>query len=421
MYTTMKLLAFSVLAFVISTTWANSGNVQEVGVGTRAFSMANNYVALSQDQSAVYWNPGALAFLPVREVQVSVDMLANHSETDFYGQQAISDMRRLRVPYLGFMTSVPTSQGGLTFAVAFQNPYIFDYSRLYSLKYRNNNLDMISSQNNIRTYGNLNFYTGSMGIQVAPGVGVGASLSLVAGTERYTYTYSETINDTAPYNEEDQRTCSYIGYDARLGVMYAVDKTYRLGARFVFPSTINFRDRSNLTINDYSESGTNTGLLQSSYSGAIGASAMYSFLTATAELRIRAPYDYVMPDQQIQDNSLAHNLNKGVGLGVEVPLGKSGTFFRCGYSFDQFDMYTFAKKAKVVLTDGKDTTKWNWDNEGVSVLKDKQLISGGFGYASKSFCIEAGYGMQFWKLNTNGTLDENYDFSRFSLSMSFRY
>jgi hypothetical protein len=128
-----------------------------------------------------------------------------------------------------------------------------------------------------------------------------------------------------------------------------------------------------------------------------------------------------MPDQQIPDTSSAHSLNKGVGLGVEVPIGKSGTFFRCGYSFDQLDMYTFAKKAKYVLPTGTDTTKWNWDNEGVSVVKDKQLISCGFGYASKSFCIEAGYGMQFWKLNTIGTLDEQYDFSRFSLSMSFRY
>jgi len=404
MNTIVKMLCVCVLAGACIGVYAKSGAVQEVGVGTRAFSMANNYVAISQDQSAVYWNPGALAFLPVREFQISADILSNHTQSDFEGQQASSNMQRLRIPSIGFMTAVPTSQGGLTFAVAFQSPYTFDYNRNYNISYPDQNSNSISSQRNIRTYGNLNSYTAAMGVQVAPGLGLGVAVSLVAGTEKYSDLFTSTYNDTAATSEDNSSTASYIGYDARIGLMYEFEKIYKVGARLVFPSTINFDDKYT--------GGTNKGLLQSSFSGALGASASYPFMTVSSELRLRAPYDIIYPDQDIPETSDASRLNVGAGIGFEVPFGTSGTFFRCGYSFDQYDAYTFAKK---------DDTTWHWDNEGITTTKDRQLITGGFGYTSKSFSIEAGYGMQFWKLNNNGTLSEEHDFSRFSLSMSFRY
>jgi len=37
----------------------------------------------ANDISAIFWNPAALSFIPVREIQVSLDMLSNTSNTDF--------------------------------------------------------------------------------------------------------------------------------------------------------------------------------------------------------------------------------------------------------------------------------------------------------------------------------------------------
>jgi hypothetical protein len=70
---------------------ADIATINQIGVGARAFSFANNYVALSNDLSGVFWNPGALSFLPVREFQFSTDLLRKTDQTDFNGTKTVSD------------------------------------------------------------------------------------------------------------------------------------------------------------------------------------------------------------------------------------------------------------------------------------------------------------------------------------------
>jgi len=392
-----------ITAGVVVTSHAELAMVREVGVGTNAFSLANNYVALAQDQSAIYRNPGALGFLPVRGFSLSTDMLSSHVSTDFNGTSDASDLRRLRLPQMGYMSAVPTSMGGLTFAIGFQNPYVFDDNLKYHGRYDTANSININS----RPYGGLNFYTGAFGIQVAPGLALGAALSFVSGSEKVKE--SAVINDTS-VSYDDEPTYDYSGYDIRFGMMYVFQKTYQFGARIVLPQTIWFKNEDNTS---------DKGQLFSSFSGALGASATYPLLVVSAELRFRAPYDLVLPDEQIPDSSIAHNVNLGGGVGFIVPLGKSDFSLRAGYSFDQYDPYTFAKKYS--------GESWQWSSDSgttMGIVQDRHLVTGGLAYTSKSFSIEAGYGMQFWKINTKGItnrLSEDHDFSRFSLSMSFRY
>lgn len=388
--------------------------VNQVGVGARAFSLANNYVALSNDLSGVFWNPGALSFLPVREFRISTDFLRKSDNTEFAGTKAGSDLQRIRMDNIGFLFAVPTSRGGLTFAGAFQSPYIFDDNPSFKGIYKG-----ASYNQYYRDYGNLNYWSGAFGLQVAPGFGVGAAISLVTGTEKTRRLFSKLFNgvllDTFNDNYENNVIRTYLGYDLRLGMLYSVNKV-NIGARLVLPQTIWFSESYAETYPSaplWEYDTTRQGRLFSPIKGALGASTSLPFGTISTEVRFRAPYDLANPEDSIPSYSAAHHSSAGVGLGIEIPLGNSKTLFRGGYSWDQYDTHLFTLQY--------DNGKPGWSTEGLAVARDRQLMTGGLAYVATSWSLEGSYGYQFWKLATNSLLIENNRLQRVLVSFSIRY
>jgi len=77
---------FFLIAVILAANIAAEDNVRfgfENGFGARAFSMANNYVALSNDLSAIYWNPAAMSFSLTREFQVTLICLHSAEHPPF--------------------------------------------------------------------------------------------------------------------------------------------------------------------------------------------------------------------------------------------------------------------------------------------------------------------------------------------------
>ena len=102
--------------------------VQSVGVGAHSYSLANNFTALANDFSAVFFNPAGLAFVPIRELSISLMGIKEGASCDL-GQTSTTNAapeQRLRLSSLGWLRSIPTSQGGLAFAIGFTNPYVLD-------------------------------------------------------------------------------------------------------------------------------------------------------------------------------------------------------------------------------------------------------------------------------------------------------
>ena len=389
--------------------------INQVGVGARAYSLANNYVAAANDMSSIFWNPAALSFIPAREFQVSVDMLSNTNttdfNTDFYGSSVNSDVRRLRLANLGYLSAVPTSRGGLTFAAAFQSPYTFDDNPSFLGQFMDKNGHVVRVNNDYRAYGDLNFWSGAFGLQVAPGLGIGGALSLVTGSEKINDVFVEDTDGFAQRNNnyayDAERT--FLGYDIRLGLLYSPTQKVRIGARLVLPQTIWFNEDPPI------DSGFTKGRLFSSYSGAIGVSTILPFATLSSEFRFRAPYDYANPQDIIPSNSPAHYSRVGAGLGAEIPLFVKNALLRLGYSWDQYDTHTFA------IQYDNDTSQAVWGTDGVAINQDRQLLTAGLAFVSSGTSIEISYGYQFWKLNTNGVLNEDDHIQRLVVSLSNRF
>jgi hypothetical protein len=409
------------IAGCVSVLYADIITINEVGVGARAYSFANNYVALSNDMSGIFWNPAALSFLPVREFQISTEGLTNTNTTDFFGTSQKSDVRRFRMTNAGFLTALPTSRGGLTFAGAFQSPYIFDNNPSFHGSYINTFNEVVQDEDTYRGYGNLNYWSGAFGMQVAPGLGVGGALSLVTGTEKIKHSFlkltSGVIVNSVDDDYNDTKERDYLGYDLRAGLLYSFpNKKVRIGARLVIPQTIWFDESSTF-------SGSYKGQLNSSFSGAIGVAGVLPFMTLSSEVRLRAPYDFINPDEAIPTTSPAHDVKTGAGIGAEIPLSTSNFLVRLGFSWDQYDLYEFAMKYDNEPT-GIDTVGdlTGWSTSEYGVTKDRKLLTAGIAYVLSNASFEASYGYQSWGLSVfKGIRDDSDHLQRFILSMSFRF
>ena len=299
----------------------------------------------------------------------------------------------------------------MTFAAAFQSPYTFDDNPSFLGQYTDKNGHLIQVNNDYRAYGDLNFWSGAFGLQIAPGLGIGAALSLVTGSEKINDVF---VEDTDGFSERNNNFAydaerTFLGYDIRLGLLYSPIEKVRIGARLVLPQTIWFNEDPPI------DPGFTKGRLFSSYSGAIGISTVLPLATLSSEFRFRAPYDYANPQDIIPSSSPAHYSRVGAGLGAEIPLFVKNALLRLGYSWDQYDTHTFA------IQYDNDTSQAVWGTDGAAVNRDRQLLTAGLAFVSSGTSVEISYGYQFWRLNTNGALNEDDHIERLVVSLSNRF
>jgi hypothetical protein len=209
--------------------------ITTTGVGTRSYGMGNNFVALANDYSAIYWNPAGLAFNPVREINVGVMGTKNEAASELAGTRTATSEQRVSLANVTWLRSIPTARGGFAFALGYSNPFVFDDLRevrgsdtytgtdtVYGgagTPVRYDPLDRLS-------YGGLDNWSASVGWQFAPRMGFGVAASLVTGSEQRSIstlaTYYRT-NGAVEENSETKLDIGYIGYDLRLGLLIASD------------------------------------------------------------------------------------------------------------------------------------------------------------------------------------------------------
>ena len=382
--------------------------INPVGFGGRAYGLANNYVALSNDLSGIYWNPAALSFSLVRELNISLEGLKLESKSEFFGTGVIENIQRIKINNAGLMVAIPASQGGLTIAGSYYSPVLFDDISAFRGKYRFG-LQQYFVDNRYKTTGGLNHWSGGFGLQIAQNTAFGIAGSLVSGRENAKYSFYERINnvlDTAGMREEEING-KYLGYDVRLGMMYKTELV-SAGLRVTLPQIIRFNEK----ITGYREAFE--GKLYSSYSGAAGISVTLPFLTLTTEGRFTLPYNYVFPSEDIPSSSQAGSFKIGAGAGVEFPLVVAPMLLRVGYSYDELDLHKY-----IVRYDDEPT--FDWTDAGVVVDRNRNQITGGIGFFSSNVSFDVTYGVSFWSLITNTTLKQDYVQQRVMASFAFRY
>jgi hypothetical protein len=371
------------------------------------------------DISATFWNPAALAFLPKREIQGSADYLRQSNEGTIFGRTEALSLSRLRISTLGIIRALPTAQGGFTLGFAFQNPIVFsDVERFIADYYSLDGDTNYYTDSDYRAYGDLNFWTGSFGMQVARGFGIGASASFISGGDREAHNFHRTANGAVvnPFNSYYDRTVErhYAGYDFRFGALFRPSDLLSVGIRIVMPKSIWFSEDllenyPSTSESDYTAS--YKGKLLGSFEGGIGASSSLPVGTFSAEVHARAPYTLAYPDLRIPGESPAFTAKIGGSAGVEIPI--RSLLLRGGYGIDEEDPFLLARTY--------DKTPIDWSMGDLALNPYRQRLTAGICYIAETYCLDFSYGYLFWGSTQRKTLTSDSNLHRLLVSVSVRY
>jgi hypothetical protein len=318
------------------------------GTGARSQGMGNNFTAISNDYSAVFWNPAGLAFTPVREIHVGMGLTSAMSTTDIGTVSTDYSKSTFNFSSAGLVRSLPTKQGGLSFALGYSSPYSFeDLQRFKGTDVYLGSVNIytptdtlypgsVLNYDDAKLYvnGRLGLFTGAVGWQVAEHFGVGISLSFVYGNSTSTKSIlSHTARGKIFDDGTDIRSLTnYTGFDIRLGAMYKITSKLTSGLRLEIPKAIHYYNK----VSDNYGTEAHRGLLKSSLSGGFGLAYTLPFSTISADVQFRSP------NPEIEDGALSH-WKGGAGGGIEIPIPKTNILLRGGYSWKQADLFPFAE------------------------------------------------------------------------------
>jgi hypothetical protein len=421
------------ILFIITSIVFADPTITTTGVGLRALGMANNFSALADDFSALFWNPAGMAFVPVREVHATFDFSKHVVHAGGDGTTGVGEQHRWHINSAGLLRAVPTTRGGFAFAIGYSSPFRLDdvnQTRGQDV-YRGgdtltggNGASLVAGDPLFRNRighdtGQLNLWSAGIGWQVAPGLGVGFSVGLLMGDQyqRTDIAYHVPGESGALF---DSTTIflnrSYVGYDARLGLMYRPGEIWSFGCRVDLPRWAKLGEKYleiDGVVPGYSNEATNLGSLRSPFSGAVGVAMRLPYLTISTEGTLRAPF------ANVASGSAQGSWQEGFGVGVEVPAPWISSLVRMGYSIQQLDIESMEIRW--------DDPSQNGASESDATVRNRQLFTIGYSiFLTKSMLCEVAYGYRSWEFRKSNadwqsTVDVEHEVHQIETSLAIRW
>ncbi|NTW49334.1 MAG: hypothetical protein HGB19_06340 [Chlorobiales bacterium] len=301
------------------------------GVGARAMSMGSAFTAVSDDYSALFFNPAGLGQIKRSELQVGFDFNSYTSDAAYLGAAKSGDNTVTALNSVGLVLPVPTYQG--SFVVAFgynrlnnfaaaQNVSAFnpagsisDYFLGFTPQL-NNDGDLlltdpgslafdtylqdlnqagdayINSQidrGNVRQLselmeeGGMDAFSAAASIEIAPQVFAGLTLNFYSCN----YTYSRIYRELDENNEypvfsqlslQDDITTDISGWGLKLGVLYRMDENFRFGLTVEIPKFLKLKDTYATTLQAFYDQPP-AGATKTSYQSSLDGSFEYDLRT----------------------------------------------------------------------------------------------------------------------------------------------
>ncbi len=170
MYKKFIAILFSLLVCLTSTSAAQQSDLNQIGtsmsnflkigVGARATAMGNSFVALSDDVSSTYWNPGGLAFTTKDQVMMQVtNWLADTKHYFFALSYSVGSLGKIGLSVNSFNsgdieettlnqpdgTGRTFDAGNIAAALSFSRSFTDRFSAGVTLKYISEELDRTSA------------------------------------------------------------------------------------------------------------------------------------------------------------------------------------------------------------------------------------------------------------------------------------
>jgi long-subunit fatty acid transport protein len=274
------------------------------GVGARALSMGGAYTGVANDYSAIYWNPAGLAQMQYSEFSAGLSYLSTKDNSTFFGSGESYANSATNMNTFGLVQKVPTVRGSLVLAFGYHrqanflsglsftgfnpNSSIIQTWARDGARYPSDLSDNIAYQTYLADYdtasgnfispitnrvtqlakvlesGGLNNWSIAAGVDIAPNVALGLTLTYLSGTYHYERAYEEedlaNLHQTFPYDFKRLTLDEYIdgdisGFNAKFGLMYRVPDRFRLGVTVKTPTSFSIEESYGTSARAYFDNG----------------------------------------------------------------------------------------------------------------------------------------------------------------------
>jgi len=290
--------------FIISIFWvmANSSFAQEeifymgneYGINARAMGMGNTKICTSEDFSAAFNNPSALALIRRMELQGSFSYLNIKNNALFLDNEIEDEKNSTQLNTLGFVIPVPTYRGSLVFSIGYArirdyesslklngfNPNSSAYrtilDRIYPYVYFDEQIneeyifdttinDSVYQSETLLSSGGLKAWALSGAAEVQKDLFLGASINIWSGSEEHSLRFEEedrenyytkfdsTIREDGVkvYNYDDLQSLEstekinseFKAVNLKVGLLYRMNRFLSLGATVESPKTFTIKEK----------------------------------------------------------------------------------------------------------------------------------------------------------------------------------
>ena len=431
----------------------------QYGFGAKSIAMGSAFTAVSDDYSAIYWNPAGLAQIKKMEFYAGLSHLNYDSDATYMGTQLNSSENFTKLSSIGLVFPIPTYQGSLVFALGYQRVKDFDNTLqfsgfnpssnglFFSFEENGNIVDYyfdkdIQQEELIQQDGNLNNWSFAGAMDISPNVSVGATLNFWTGNSSYLFDYLQTdINDSFPnFNPPINRNMDYQSYtlsqkiltdysafQIKLGALMRPTYALKIGLNISLPYTMNIIEKFNENDVIIFDNGDEDPLegdpsefeydVSLPFKFDLGAAYNLNDLTLSFAMEYQdvSQVEFELPDDVSlsSDYSALLDENKRIKeiydqklklkAGAEYFWKDQNLVFRGGYMLDPSSL------------------------KGASSDYDRQFLTGGLGIVvDKQFIIDLTYMYGYWKnfssdsFTPDGT-DEDITYQKIYLTTSFRF
>lgn len=205
-----------------------------IGSEARAIGMGGAGLAISEDGSALYWNPAGLA--QMRRIEVSAGLTHDRSTitNTWEGGSAESDDHSTKLGSVHVAYPFPTYRGSFVIALG------TDQFRNYDLDFERRTVEgpaggRVEKRDTITESGKLTGWSVGMAIEASPKLYLGLALFLHDGKDniavnQVTADLDNANPDTAALDDLIETEAEISGVSGNLGLLYRVNRNWRVGA-----------------------------------------------------------------------------------------------------------------------------------------------------------------------------------------------
>ena len=272
-----KIIIISLFFTFFSNSSSQVNEAVDIGVniegnGVRALYLGGAYTAVSDDFSALLWNPAGLTQMKKVELEISFHYLDRQVTTRYAEEYNTESASNIKLSSLAFAYPYPVYRGSLVFAIAFQRVKNYDMVTKYAAFDTSQNdypieyvyadgspvnpfyMQDVNRSELISESGSLKKWSIGAAIDLAAKFSAGIGLHLYTGNYDYKNEFSQIdiLNNyqSVALGQDVEKitgirdfTYDFYGFEIGFGFLYHLTASWKLGGRVDLPLSFNVTEK----------------------------------------------------------------------------------------------------------------------------------------------------------------------------------